>query len=39
MIRKREGGAREVVEAHIRRIQQVNPKLNAVVRDRFDQAR
>ncbi len=29
----------DVVEAHIRRIQQVNPSLNALVADRFDQAR
>ena len=29
----------EVVEAHIQRIKQVNPMLNAVVADRFEQAR
>jgi len=29
----------DVVEAHIRRIQQVNPLLNALVADRFEQAR
>ena len=29
----------DVVEAHIRRVQQVNPVLNALVADRFDQAR
>jgi Asp-tRNA(Asn)/Glu-tRNA(Gln) amidotransferase A subunit family amidase len=31
--------AREAVEAHIRRIEQRNPALNAVVFERFDQAR
>ncbi len=39
MIRKGEVRSAEVVEAHIRRIQEVNPRLNLVVADRFDQAR
>ncbi len=38
-IRRRENTSREVVDAHIRRIEEVNPTLNAVVRDRFDLAR
>ena len=37
-IRRRELTSREVVEAHIARIRQVNPVLNAVVEDRFDAA-
>jgi fatty acid amide hydrolase len=39
--RLREGvlGARDVVEAHIRRIQEVNPALNAVVVPLFEEAR
>jgi len=39
MIRAREVTSREVVEAHIARIEAVNPVLNAVVRDRFAEAR
>ena len=38
-IRRREVTAIEVVEAHIRRIEAVNPRLNAVVCSRFDEAR
>jgi fatty acid amide hydrolase 2 len=38
-IRTGELTSREVVEAHVRRIAAVNPRLNAVVRDRFDAAR
>jgi fatty acid amide hydrolase 2 len=38
-IRRREVTSVEVVEAHIRRIEAVNPKLNAVVCSRFDEAR
>ncbi len=37
-IRRRETTAREVVEAHIARIRRVNPTINALVRDRFDDA-
>ena len=37
-IRKGTFSAREAVEAHIRRIEVVNPKLNAVVASRFEQA-
>ena len=39
MIRARELSSREVVEAHIRRIQAVNPVLNAVTDERFAEAR
>jgi len=39
MIRAGECSALQVVERHIERIEQVNPRLNAVVRDRFDAAR
>jgi fatty acid amide hydrolase 2 len=39
LIRTREVTSREVVEAHILRIQRANPILNAVVVDRFAQAR
>lgn len=39
LIRRREVSSREVVEAHIRRVQQVNPVLNAMVEDRFALAR
>jgi len=39
MIRKREVSSAEVVEAHIKQIQKVNPVINAVVKDRFEQAR
>ena len=39
MIRNKEVSSQEVVEAHIARIQKVNPIINAVVKDRFDQAR
>ncbi len=34
-----EVSSRDVVDAHIRRIEQVNPRLNAVCLTRFDQAR
>lgn len=37
-IRARELSSREVIEAHIRRIELVNPALNAVVATRFDEA-
>ena len=37
-IKKREISSVEVVEAHLRRIEQVNPKLNAVVRICGDRA-
>ena len=39
LIRSREVTAREVVDAHIERIEAVNPSLNAVVAERFEQAR
>ena len=39
MIRTREVSSREVVDAHIRRLEEVNPRINAVVAFRFDQAR
>lgn len=39
MIRAREVSSRDVVEAHIRRVVEVNPVVNAVVRDRFADAR
>jgi len=39
MIRRQEVRSAEVVEAHIQRIERVNPRLNLVVADRFDQAR
>lgn len=39
MIRKREATSREVLEAHIEHIQLVNPVINAVVKDRFEEAR
>ncbi len=39
LIRKREVSSAEVVETHIRQIQKVNPIINAVVKDRFEQAR
>jgi fatty acid amide hydrolase 2 len=39
MIRKGEVTSTEVVETHIERIRKVNPLLNAVVKDRFEQAR
>jgi fatty acid amide hydrolase 2 len=38
-IRKRELSAREVVEAHIERHHEFGPRVNALVADRFDQAR
>ena len=38
-IRAGEVGSREVVEAHIERLERVNPRLNALVADRFDAAR
>ncbi|MBN2159408.1 MAG: amidase [Spirochaetes bacterium] len=39
MIRKGTLTSREAVEAHIERIQKVNPYINAVVKDRFEDAR
>ncbi len=39
LIRRREVSSREVVEAHIRRIVQVNPTICAMVEDRFAMAR
>jgi fatty acid amide hydrolase 2 len=39
LIRERRVTSREVVEAHIARIEAANPRINAVVRDRFDRAR
>lgn len=39
MIKNQEVTSLEVVEAHIRQIEKVNPTLNALVKDRFDQAR
>ena len=39
MIRSGEVSSEEVVEAHIERIEAVNPRLNAVVADRFEAAR
>ncbi|MSP26080.1 MAG: amidase [Myxococcales bacterium] len=39
LIRSRRVSSREVVEAHIRQIERVNPQLNAVVCTRFEEAR
>jgi fatty acid amide hydrolase 2 len=39
MIRARKATSREVVDAHIRHIEKVNPTLNAMVADRFEAAR
>jgi fatty acid amide hydrolase 2 len=39
LIRSRAVSSREVVEAHIARIERVNPRLNAMVWPRFDEAR
>ena len=39
MIRSGEVSSEEVVEAHIERIEAVNPRVNAVVADRFEAAR
>ena len=39
LISSGEASSEEVVEAHIQRIEQVNPKLNAVVVKRYEQAR
>jgi len=39
MIRNKEISSAEAVEAHIKQIQKVNPIINAVVKDRFEQAR
>ncbi len=39
LIRDREVTSREVVDAHILRTVEVNPRINAVVADRFDAAR
>ncbi len=38
-IRKKKLSAQEVVEDHIQRIEDVNPRINAVVAERFDEAR
>lgn len=38
-IRRRELSAREVVEAHIERIERLNPRVNAIVATRLDEAR
>lgn len=38
-IRTQEISSLEVVEAHIAQIKRVNPRINAMVRDRFEQAR
>ena len=38
-IRQGEVSATEVVERHIEQIERVNPRINALVRDRFEQAR
>ncbi len=38
-IRRGERSSREIVEAHIARVEAVNPRLNAVVAARFEQAR
>jgi fatty acid amide hydrolase 2 len=38
-IRERRATASDVVEAHIAALRRVNPGLNAVVADRFEQAR
>lgn len=39
MIRRRDVSAAEVVEAHIARIEAVNPRINALVEERFEDAR
>jgi fatty acid amide hydrolase 2 len=39
LIRSREVSSREVVEAHIARALEINPTINAIVRDRYDAAR
>jgi fatty acid amide hydrolase 2 len=39
LIRGGQLSSRDAIEAHIRRIEVVNPTINAVVRDRFDEAR
>lgn len=39
LVRRREVSARELVEAHIARIEEVNPHLNAIVWTCFDRAR
>ncbi|MBL9189043.1 MAG: amidase [Opitutaceae bacterium] len=39
LIREKKVSARDAVEAHIRRIEQVNPKINAVVQTCFERAR
>lgn len=39
MIRAGRVSSREVVDEHIARVRRVNPRLNAMVRDRFDDAR
>lgn len=38
-MRRKEASSSEVVECHIERIEQVNGRINAVVRDRFEEAR
>lgn len=39
LLRAREVSSREIVEAHIARIERVNPVINALVHDRFEAAR
>jgi len=39
MIRNKEVTSREVVETHIFRIKRINPRINAIVQNRFDEAR
>jgi len=39
MIRNQDVTSRDVVDAHIFRIKRVNPKINALVQSRFDEAR
>jgi fatty acid amide hydrolase 2 len=39
LVRRGQASARELVDAHIARIEQVNPTLNAVVAERFEEAR
>lgn len=39
MIRKKQTTSLDLVEMHIEQIQRLNPKLNAMVKDRFDEAK
>jgi fatty acid amide hydrolase 2 len=39
MLRERKATSRDVVEAHIQQVRRVNPTLNAMVEDRFEEAR